>query len=307
LGLADKEDLNKAAARLQRLHAARAYEFPVRKAFAQVKERTRGEVPMDAAARRSLASVGNAQRNEVLRIERRGALERGQEKQEPEVTNTTEECVRVYIAAQNRLLREALARMLMRRGDIDVVGLNCMGPFRLEELLEEKPDVLLLTSRGSLTEDVHLIRQVRLMAPTVRILLVGMTEDEAEFVQYVRAGIRGYLPRDASSEDVLEAMHAVHAGEAVCPGPLCALLFRFFEREATALHSSAIQPRLGLTRREQQIVPLIAQGFTNKEIANRFCLSEQTVKNHLYRMKHKVGAGDRFGIVHLCRTQGFLV
>jgi DNA-binding CsgD family transcriptional regulator len=58
---------------------------------------------------------------------------------------------------------------------------------------------------------------------------------------------------------------------------------------------------MGLTRREQQLIPLIAEGLTNKEIANRFCLSEQTVKNHLYRMKHKVGAGDRLGIVQVCR------
>ena len=262
---------------------------------------------MDTAARRSAVSSGNGQRNELPRIERRGNLTPAETAPRPRTNSGEERCARVYIAAENRLLREALSRMLMRRGDIDVVGLNCAGPFRVEGLVEETPDILLLTSRGSLAEDVHVIRQVRLMAPTVRILLVGMTEDETEFIQYVRAGIKGYLPRDASSEDVLEAMHAVHAGEAVCSGPLCALLFRFFEREATSLHSAALQPRLGLTRREQQIVPLIAQGLTNKEIANKFCLSEQTVKNHLYRMKHKVGAGDRFGIVHLCRTQGFLV
>jgi DNA-binding NarL/FixJ family response regulator len=215
-----------------------------------------------------------------------------------------EQRARVYIAAENRSLREALSRMLMKHGNIDVVGLNRTGPFRVDGLIGEKADILLLTSRGSLPEDVYVIRQVRLTAPAVRILLVGMTEDEAEFFQYVRAGIKGYLPRDASAEDLLEAMQA---GEAVCPGSLCALLFRFFEREGTSVHSGAIHPRLGLTRREQQIVPLIAQGLTNKEIANQFCLSEQTVKNHLYRMKHKVGAGDRFGIVHLCRTQGFLV
>jgi DNA-binding CsgD family transcriptional regulator len=64
---------------------------------------------------------------------------------------------------------------------------------------------------------------------------------------------------------------------------------------------------LGLSRRELQIIPLIAQGLTNKEIANHFSLSEQTVKNHLYRMKHKIGAEDRFEIVQLYRTQGFLV
>jgi DNA-binding NarL/FixJ family response regulator len=64
---------------------------------------------------------------------------------------------------------------------------------------------------------------------------------------------------------------------------------------------------MGLSRRELQLIPLIAQGLTNKEIANHFSLSEQTVKNHLYRMKHKIGAEDRLEMVQLYRTQGFLV
>jgi DNA-binding NarL/FixJ family response regulator len=71
--------------------------------------------------------------------------------------------------------------------------------------------------------------------------------------------------------------------------------------------SASVRQRMRLTRREQQLIPLIAEGLTNKEIANRFCLSEQTVKNHLYRMKHKVGAEDRLSIVQVCRTQGFMV
>jgi DNA-binding NarL/FixJ family response regulator len=102
-------------------------------------------------------------------------------------------------------------------------------------------------------------------------------------------------------------VRALQAGGAACPGALCAKLFVYLENESASLPSAALHQRLGLTRREQQLIPLVAQGLTNKEIANRFCLSEQTVKNHLYRMKHKVGAGDRLGIVQLCRTQGFLV
>jgi DNA-binding NarL/FixJ family response regulator len=214
---------------------------------------------------------------------------------------------RIYVSAENRLMREALSRILMRRGDIDVIGISSSEPLRPEALLQENADILLLTARGRLAEDVSVIRRVRTVAPRVQVLVVGMTEDETEFFQYVRAGIKGYLPRDASAEDVIAAMRAVRAGEAVCPGSLCAVLFRFFEREATALPSAAVHQKLGLTRREQQIIPFIAQGLTNKEIANQFCLSEQTIKNHLYRMKHKIGARDRLGIVHLCRTQGFLV
>jgi DNA-binding NarL/FixJ family response regulator len=88
---------------------------------------------------------------------------------------------------------------------------------------------------------------------------------------------------------------------------LCTALFRYFENEAASMACVSPRRRLGLTRREQQLVPLIAKGLTNKEIANHFSLSEQTVKNHLYRMKQKIGAEDRLDIVQLYRTQGFLI
>jgi len=214
---------------------------------------------------------------------------------------------RVYVAAENRLLQEALARMLAKKDEIEVVGMNEAKPFSTDAMLAENADILLLTSRGSMMEDIGLIRKVRTVAPNVEVLLLGASGDEMEFLQYVRAGIKGYLLRDASAEDVVESVKAVQAGEAVCPGKLRALLFRYFEQEASSLPSASMHQQLGLTRREQQLIPLISQGLTNKEIANHFCLSEQTVKNHLYRMKHKVGAGDRLGIVQVCRTQGFML
>jgi DNA-binding NarL/FixJ family response regulator len=199
---------------------------------------------MHTAARGSVYVTSAGQQQEAMRGERRGQLPSVEDAQRARTNEGVEHKARVYIAAENRLLREALSRMLLRSGEIEVVGQNSTGPFRAEGLSDEKTDILLLTSRGSLAEDIYEIRQVRLMAPTVRILLVGMTEEETEFFQYVRAGIRGYLARDASAADVLEAMQAVQADEAVCPGTLCALLFRFFEREATSVHSASLHPGL---------------------------------------------------------------
>jgi DNA-binding NarL/FixJ family response regulator len=213
----------------------------------------------------------------------------------------------VFVAAENRLLREALARVLTRRGSIEVIATDSASPFHTDALLEARPDILLLTSRGSLVEDLTAIQEVRAAAPDVRILLIGMAKDEREFLQCVCAGINGYLLRDASADEVLEGVQAVHAGEAVCPGALCAVLFRYFQSDASSLPCGSDRRRLGLSRREQQLIPLIAKGLTNKEIANHFSLSEQTVKNHLYRMKHKVGAEDRLELVQLYRMQGFLV
>jgi DNA-binding NarL/FixJ family response regulator len=213
---------------------------------------------------------------------------------------------RVFVAAENHLLREALSRTLIKSGEIEVVGMDVGEPFQTEDLLKEEAEILLLSSHGNRNEDLTAVRTVRTNAPHVQILLIGVTGEEAEFLQCVRAGIHGYLPRDASAEDVVEGVRALQGGEAICPGTLCATLFRYLEREATSFPSAGVHQRLGLTRREQQLIPLIAEGLTNKEIANRFCLSEQTVKNHLYRMKHKIGAEDRLGIVQVCRTQGFM-
>ena len=216
------------------------------------------------------------------------------------------EKIRVFVAAENRLLREALARVLTKGGCIEVTATDFAAPFHTDALLDARPDILLLTSRGSLQEDLSAIQQVRAAAPAVRILLIGMAKDEREFLQCVRAGISGYLLRDASAGEVLQGVQAVYAGEAVCPGALCAALFRYFESDTASLPCASGR-RLGLSRRELQLIPLIAQGLTNKEIANHFSLSEQTVKNHLYRMKHKIGAEDRLEMVQLYRTQGFLI
>jgi DNA-binding NarL/FixJ family response regulator len=213
---------------------------------------------------------------------------------------------RVFVAAESRLLREALSRMLTKSGEMEVVGADMAGQFQAEDLLREEADILLLSSSGNKNEDLSAVRRVRTTVPKVQILLMGVTGEEADFLQCVRAGVHGYLPKEASAEDVAEGVRALQGGEAICPGMLCATLFRYLEREATSFPSASVHQRLGLTRREQQLIPLVAEGLTNKEIANHFCLSEQTVKNHLYRMKHKIGAQDRLGIVQVCRTQGFM-
>jgi two-component system, NarL family, response regulator LiaR len=192
--------------------------------------------------------------------------------------------VRVYVVAENRLLREGLARMLGRQAGMELAGVASNEPLDGKALVEGQVDVLVMVSQDNLEEDLDAIRAVHNATPAVRILLIGATRAEGEFLRCVRAGISGLLWREASAEEVVAAIRAVRAGEAVCPGELCKVLFRYFEQDSSELPCAGVQQRLGLTRREQQLIPLIAKGLTNKEIANHFCLSEQTVKNHLYRI-----------------------
>ena len=213
---------------------------------------------------------------------------------------------RILLAVSNRVVRDFLLHTLSKNVDVDFLASDDTQLSPSNPLLSSSADLLLFALRGNSAEDLASIRKVRILAPKLPILLIGATGQETEFLQFVRAGVHGYLPPAASPDDVCRGVRALLSGEAICPGVLCASLFRYFEREATSFPSAALRQRLGLTRREQQIIPLIAEGLTNKEIANRFCLSEQTVKNHLYRMKHKIGAQDRLSIVQVCRSQGFM-
>jgi DNA-binding NarL/FixJ family response regulator len=216
-------------------------------------------------------------------------------------------CTKVFVAVENQEMEAAFSRIMKKHADVEIVGMNCRPPLDASALAGSGVEILLLASCGDLLEDLTVIRNVRATEPGVEIVMLGAIGEEGDFLQCVRAGVRGYLARSAGSEELLQAVRDVRAGSAVCPGKLCARLFRYFESEAKSLPSASLHQRMGLTRREQQLIPLVARGMTNKEIANHFSLSEQTVKNHLYRMKHKIGAEDRLSIVHLCRLQGFMV
>lgn len=261
---------------------------------------------MSASARRSLTQVLTAEDGTNMSGNARAATAAVM-KLAPNASTAPEAKLNVFVAADNRLLREALAHMLMKKGEVVVTGFDAPTPWQPESVARAKPDVLLLTSRGALHDDLLMIQRARVAAPGVRILLLGTARTESEFLQCVRAGIHGYLLHDASSEEVLDGVRAVHAGQAVCPAALCTALFHYFENQAAALLPVSAPRSMGLTRREQQLIPLIARGWTNKEIANHFSLSEQTVKNHLYRMKQKTGAEGRLDIVQVYRVQGFLV
>lgn len=208
----------------------------------------------------------------------------------------------VFIAAPNRLLRETLARMLSKHPQLHVAGVSSLTPVPADEIVASRADILLMTCGGAADTDLSFLRLIQEATPGIKTILLEMDEDEESFIRSIRAGVAGYLSRDASAQEVIAGVLAVREGGAACSGRLCRALFDHVARGPLMLPSAGMQRSLGLTRREQQIVPLIAEGLTNKEIANRFCLSEQTVKNHLYRMMQKVGVSDRLSVVELCRA-----
>jgi DNA-binding NarL/FixJ family response regulator len=197
--------------------------------------------------------------------------------------------IRVYIIAGNRLLRETLARTLRQRAHVEVLGSSDRA---FDRAPAPRPQVVLIGAAPSVPDCLETIRRIRQLVPEAHLLLFGMEENLDLFFQAVRAGIAGYLLGEASAGELVEAVRAVVRDEAVCPPRLCRALFRWFATQAV-LPSPQLCRRHGLTRREQQLLPLLARGLTNKEIAAELCLAEQTVKNHVHRILRKLGSSSR--------------
>lgn len=213
----------------------------------------------------------------------------------------------VFLIARNRLFREALSRILARPGDFTVLGAADFTKDVSARLASTPTDIAILDGVTADPADLSLLRNIHIEAPALKIVLIGMDDDEHLFLRTIQAGALGYVLKDASALDVVAAVRAVSENEASCPPHLCLTLFRQFSSHQTRVPNSYLRQTLGLTRREQQLIPLIAEGLTNKEIAARLHLSEQTIKNHIHRMLQKVGASDRLSAVELCRLNTLTV
>jgi len=214
------------------------------------------------------------------------------------------ETVEVFILAENRLLREALTRILNKKCDIHVVGASGFGPEIAQQIAQLAPDVLLSDSAAVALSELRFIAELRAAIPGLKVVMIGMEADEGPFLRAVRDGIAGYVLKDASAMEVAAAVRSVANGEGVCPPGLCLTLFEELAKPRNQPPHFFVRHGLGLTRREQQLVRMISDGLTNKEIAAQLGLSEQTVKNHIHRMLRKLGASDRLSAVELCRLPG---
>jgi len=212
----------------------------------------------------------------------------------------------VSLLIENRLVRETLVRLFRKRSDVRVVGEGYST--EVIRALDSQCDIAVLDD----------LQMVSLLSPRLfgreqataaaGIVLIGMEEDEQQFLKAVRAGVSGYLLNDASASDVVAAVRAVARGEAVCPPRLCLALFRSVARNARETPARARQrTRQGLTIHQQQLISLVAKGLTNKEIASRMNLSEFTVKNHIHRIMKQVEAESRHGAVEAARASGYAV
>ncbi len=208
--------------------------------------------------------------------------------------------IRILIADDHPMFRFGLRALLQGEPDMEVVGEATTGREAVDMALELRPDVVIMDLNMPELNGIDATRRIRAQAPDIAILVVTMFDDDTVFAA-MRAGARGYLLKGAEAEVTLRAVRAVAHGEAIFSPAIADRMLHYFA-QSPSRPSLAAFPEL--TDREREVLALIAQGLTNRAIAERLVLSEKTVRNHVSNIFSKLQVADRAEAIIRARDAG---
>jgi DNA-binding NarL/FixJ family response regulator len=205
--------------------------------------------------------------------------------------------IRVFVADAHPIVLEGLRGVLNQQPGIEVIGEACDGMDAIEKIVQMTPDVVLLDLKMPRVDGLTVLRSVQARAPQAKVILFAATENKDDFIEAMKLGCCGILPKDASVSMIEKSIHKVHQGEIWLDSNTTAAVFRSFaspgDYPSSHLNGKLPRERAQLSQREREIIILIAQGYKNKEIAEKMFITEQTVKNHLHKVFEKLGVSDR--------------
>ena len=212
--------------------------------------------------------------------------------------------IKILLVDDQPLFREGLATLLSLQAQVTVVGEAAHGQQAVELALQLRPDVVLMDVRMPVLDGVAATRQLRQACPACRVILLTTFDDDEYVFDGIRAGAKGYLLKDVSGEELATAVRAVAGGSALLGSSVAQRVLAQFAGLAPAKPAAALPEPL--SDRELEILQLIAEGFSNPEIAARLFLAEGTVKNYVSNILQKTETRDRTQAVLKAQSLGLL-
>lgn len=201
--------------------------------------------------------------------------------------------IRVLIADDHQVVREGLSALLKMRDDIEIVGQAKDGVEAVEKARQLLPDVVLMDISMPRMNGVEATREIKRENPHIGVVVLTMYDEEDYIFDLVKAGATGYLLKDADSTQIAKAIRAIAHGESLIHPTVASKILTEFSLLAEGKGRKPGRLEHDLTDREITVLRLVAEGKTNKEIANDLDLSEKTVKNHVRNIFHKLHVYDR--------------
>lgn len=209
----------------------------------------------------------------------------------------SETMISIVVIEDNRLLREGIAAIARAQRDFDVVVASDNVEQTLKKLVRAPPDVILLDFGLADHDSVTLTTQLRADAPGSRVIIMGLLPSQEDVAEFVRAGASGFLMKDASADEFFQTIRAVARGEQVLPSALTRSLFDQIALRSARKSKAHVLEAVRLTVREREIVDLLGEGMSNKEIAQRLSVAVHTVKSHVHHVLEKLALRSRLEVV----------
>ena len=204
--------------------------------------------------------------------------------------------IRVLVIEDNPLLRDGLAALLDAQPDLMVVAAADEPDAGLRRIQETRPHVVLVDAFLGSHSSHRLVESVRTMAPEARVIVMDLLPVEEDVVEFVKAGAAGFVAKRARIDDLVATVRAVAGGAKVVLPPLTGALFSYIAKRAVGRATSAVADAARMSKREREIIDLIAEGLSNKDIARRLHIATDTVKSHVHNILEKLALHTRLQI-----------
>jgi two-component system response regulator NreC len=212
--------------------------------------------------------------------------------------------IRILVVDDHAILRSGLRMMLNAQPDIEVVGEASDGRAGIEEAIRLNPDVVLMDITMPEMSGIEATRQIKKLLPDVRVLVLTMHENEEYLFQGLRAGASGYILKEAADTDLIQAIRTVQSGRFyLSPVAQTIMVGDYLQRVKIGEERDSYQD---LTEREREVLKLVAEGYTNNQIAERLVISPKTVDTHRMHVMDKLNLHNRAELVKYAMRRGLL-
>jgi DNA-binding NarL/FixJ family response regulator len=212
--------------------------------------------------------------------------------------------IRVMLVDDHALFRRGVASLLSACPDIEVVGEADNGAEAVARVAELMPDLILMDIRMPEVDGLEATRRIKAEHPYVKIVMLTIAEEDRSLFDAIKAGAQGYLLKKMEPEEFLSMLRGISRGEAPISGIMASKILGEFARHMKGHRTE--DPTARLTPREHEVLQLLTQGGTNKEIASTLCVSENTVKNHLKNILEKLHLQNRVQAVAYALREGIV-
>lgn len=221
-----------------------------------------------------------------------------------ETTDPLDDPIEIVLIDDNRLLREGLASMIQRQPGFKVLAAFADVDEAVEKVREARPHVVLLDFGLADHDSLTLTVSVHGEVPSARVIIMGLLPTQEDVADYVRAGASGFIMKDASFEDFFTTIRSVASGIEVLPPALTNSLFSQIVGNVTRTNKMRVMDGVRLTTRERQVIELLGEGLSNKEIAARLNIAVHTVKSHVHNVLEKLALRSRLEVAAFTHGSG---